>query len=148
MLIVPVFLRSVTSLVQTSGRAARNVDGQVLLYGDTITAAMADAIAETQRRRDIQMKYNEDNNITPATIQKAIAQLISESTEEYVTKKSKKTEKTVSIIEKVTGIEDIETIIVDLTRQMNKASVELDFELAATLRDQISELKEQDPAEK
>jgi excinuclease ABC subunit B len=109
---------------------------------------MADAIAETQRRRDIQMKYNEDNNITPTTIQKAIEQLISESTEEYVTKKSKKTEKTVSIIEKVTGIEDIEAIIVDLTRQMNKASVELDFELAATLRDQISELKEQVPAEK
>jgi excinuclease ABC subunit B len=144
----PGFLRSVTSLVQTSGRAARNVDGEVLLYGDTITAAMADAIAETQRRRDIQVKYNEDNNITPATIQKAIEQLISESTEEYVTKKSEKTEKTVSIIEKVTGIEDIETIIVDLTRQMNKASVELDFELAATLRDQISELKEQVPAEK
>ena len=144
----PGFLRSVTSLVQTSGRAARNVDGEVLLYGDTITNAMADAIAETQRRRDIQMKYNEDNNITPTTIQKAIAQLISESTEEYVTKKSKKAEKTVSIIEKVTGIEDIEAIIVDLTRQMNKASVELDFELAATLRDQISELKEQVPAEK
>ena len=134
--------------MQTSGRAARNVDGEVLLYGDTITNAMADAIAETQRRRDIQMKYNEDNNITPTTIQKAIAQLISESTEEYVTKKSKKAEKTVSIIEKVTGIEDIEAIIVDLTRQMNKASVELDFELAATLRDQISELKEQVPAEK
>jgi excinuclease ABC subunit B len=144
----PGFLRSVTSLVQTSGRAARNVDGEVLLYGDTITDAMANAIAETQRRRDIQVKYNEDNNITPATIQKAIEQLISESTEEYVTKKSEKTEKTVSIIEKVTGIEDIETIIVDLTRQMNKASVELDFELAATLRDQISELKEQGPAEK
>lgn len=135
----PGFLRSVTSLVQTSGRAARNVDGEVLFYGDTITDAMADAMAETKRRRELQMEYNKENNITPATIQKAIEMLIAESHEEYVTDKS---EPDIPEIIEESSIEEIDTIIVDLTRQMQKAAVELDFELAATLRDQISELKE------
>lgn len=136
----PGFLRSVTSLVQTSGRAARNVDGEVILYGDTITDAMEEAMAETKRRRDLQMKYNTENNITPATIQKAIEQLISESTAEY---KTKQPEKSVPVIEEDATIEDIETTIVDLTRQMRKAAVELDFEEAAALRDRILELKAQ-----
>ena len=140
----PGFLRSVTSLVQTSGRAARNVDGQVLLYGDTVTDAMADAMSETQRRREKQLLYNEENNITPATIQKAIEQLISETNEEYLTKEPKKE---IPVIKEHTTIEDIESIITDLTRQMQKAAVELDFELAATLRDQIAELKQQMPEE-
>lgn len=135
----PGFLRSVTSLVQTSGRAARNVDGQVLLYGDTITEAMEDAIAETKRRREIQLEYNKENDITPATIQKAIEMLIAESSEEYVTEKNET--ETPEIMEE-SSIEEIDTIIVDLTRQMQKAAVELDYELAANLRDQISELKE------
>ena len=135
----PGFLRSVTSLVQTSGRAARNVDGEVLLYGDTITEAMADAMAETSRRRDIQLQYNEENNITPATIQKAIEQLISESTEEYLTEEP---DEPVPMVKETSTIEDIETIIDDLTRQMHKAAIDLDFELAAKLRDQIKELKE------
>ena len=135
----PGFLRSVTSLVQTSGRAARNVDGEVLFYGDTITDAMADAMAETKRRRELQMEYNRENNITPATIQKAIEMLIAESHEEYVTEKS---EPDIPDIIEESSIEEIDTIIVDLTRQMQKAAVELDFELAATLRDQISELNE------
>ncbi len=140
----PGFLRSVTSLVQTSGRAARNVDGQVLLYGDTVTDAMADAMSETQRRREKQLLYNEENNITPATIQKAIEQLISETNEEYLTKEPKKE---IPVIKEHTAIEDIESIVTDLTRQMQKAAVELDFELAATLRDQIAELKQQMPEE-
>ncbi len=135
----PGFLRSVTSLVQTSGRAARNVDGEVLLYGDTITEAMADAMAETSRRRDIQLQYNEENNITPATIQKAIEQLISESTEEYLTEEP---DEPIPVVKETSTIEDIETIIDDLTRQMHKAAIDLDFELAAKLRDQIKELKE------
>lgn len=135
----PGFLRSVTSLVQTSGRAARNVDGEVLLYGDTITDAMADAMAETSRRRDIQLKYNEENNITPATIQKAIEQLISESTEEYLTKEP---DDPIPIVKETSTIEDIDSIIDDLTRKMHKAAIGLEFELAANLRDQISELKE------
>ncbi len=141
----PGFLRSVTSLVQTSGRAARNVDGEVLLYGDTITDAMADAMAETSRRRDIQMQYNEENNITPVTIQKAIEQLISESTEEYLTEEP---DEPVPMVKETSTIEDIETIIDDLTRQMHKAAIDLDFELAAKLRDQIKELKEKKPIQK
>ena len=136
----PGFLRSVTSLVQTSGRAARNVDGEVILYGDTITDAMEDAMTETKRRRDIQMKYNTENNITPATIQKAIEQLISESTTEYKTKQPKKS---VPIIEDGSTTEDIKATITDLTRQMRKAALELEFEQAAALRDQIAEIKEQ-----
>ncbi len=140
----PGFLRSVTSLVQTSGRAARNVDGEVLLYGDTITDAMAAAMSETQRRREKQLIYNEENNITPATIQKAIEQLISESNEEYITKKPAKD---IPVVKETSTIEDIESIITDLTRQMQKAAVDLDFELAANLRDQIKELNEQLPDE-
>ena len=140
----PGFLRSVTSLVQTAGRAARNVDGEVLLYGDDITDAMADAIKETQRRRDIQMKYNTENNITPATIEKAIQELIAESATEYEAKKPTKPVTVAADTEQ----EDIKAIITDLTRQMQKAAMDLEFEQAAALRDQISELREQLAAEK
>lgn len=140
----PGFLRSVTSLVQTSGRAARNVDGEVLLYGDTITDAMAAAMSETQRRREKQLIYNEEHNITPATIQKAIEQLISETNEEYLTKEPAKD---IPVVKETSTIKDIESTITDLTRQMQKAAVDLDFELAANLRDRIKELNEQLPDE-
>ena len=135
----PGFLRSVRSLVQTSGRAARNVDGEVLLYGDKITDAMGEAIKETHRRREIQLQYNTDNNITPATIEKAIQDLIAESTDAYKTKKSGKP----AIISETVEPQDIEAIITDLTRRMRKAALDLDYEEAAALRDQITELKEQ-----
>ena len=135
----PGFLRSVRSLVQTSGRAARNVDGEVLLYGDKITDAMGEAIEETHRRREIQLQYNTDNNITPATIEKAIQDLIAESTDAYKTKKSGKP----AIISETVEPQDIEAIITDLTRRMRKAALDLDYEEAAALRDQITELKEQ-----
>ena len=135
----PGFLRSVRSLVQTAGRAARNVDGEVLLYGDSVTEAMGEAIQETQRRRDIQLQYNTDNNITPATIEKAIQELIAESSEEY---KTKKVDKPAAIPENIEP-QDIEAIITDLTRQMRKAALDLDYEEAAALRDRIAELKEQ-----
>ena len=135
----PGFLRSVRSLVQTSGRAARNVDGEVILYGDNVTEAMEEAMKETRRRREIQLQYNTDNNITPATIQKAIQELIAESETEYKTEKS---EPPPAVIEDMEP-QDIEAIVTDLTRQMRKAALELDYELAASLRDQISELKEQ-----
>ena len=137
----PGFLRSVRSLVQTSGRAARNVDGEVILYGDNVTEAMEEAMKETRRRREIQLQYNTDNNITPATIQKAIQELIAESETEYKTEKS---EPPPAVIEDMAP-QDIEAIVTDLTRQMRKAALELDYELAASLRDQISELKEQVP---
>jgi excinuclease ABC subunit B len=110
----------------------------VLLYGDSVTEAMGEAIQETQRRRDIQLQYNTDNNITPATIQKAIQELISESSDEYKTKKSDKP----TILPETIEPQDVEAIITDLTRQMRKAALELDYEEAAALRDQIAELKE------
>ena len=135
----PGFLRSVRSLVQTAGRAARNVDGEVLLYGDDVTDAMGDAIKETRRRREIQLQYNTDNNITPATIEKAIQELIAESTEEYRTVKSDKS----AIIPETVEPQDIEGLITDLTRRMRKAALDLDYEEAAALRDQIAELKAQ-----
>jgi len=135
----PGFLRSVRSLVQTSGRAARNVDGEVILYGDNVTEAMGEAMKETRRRREIQLQYNADNNITPATIQKAIQELIAESETEYKTKKS---EPPPAVIEDMEP-QDIEAIVTDLTRQMRKAALDLDYEAAATLRDRIAELKAQ-----
>ena len=135
----PGFLRSVRSLVQTAGRAARNVDGEVILYGDDTTDAMAEAIKETQRRRDIQLQYNVDNDITPATIEKAIQELIAESEDTY---KTKEPDKPVVTIESIAP-EDVEALIADLTRQMRKAALELDYEEAAALRDRIVELKEQ-----
>ena len=135
----PGFLRSVRSLVQTAGRAARNVDGEVLLYGDAITEAMGEAIKETHRRREIQLQYNTDNNITPATIEKAIQELIAESSEAYKTKKSDKP----TIVPDTIEPQDIEAIITDLTRRMRKAALDLDYEEAAALRDKIAELKGQ-----
>ena len=135
----PGFLRSVRSLVQTSGRAARNVDGEVILYGDNVTEAMGEAMKETRRRREIQLQYNADNNITPATIQKAIQELIAESETEY---KTKNPEPPPAVIEDMEP-QDIEAIITDLTRQMRKAALDLDYEEAAALRDRIAELKTQ-----
>ncbi len=135
----PGFLRSVRSLVQTSGRAARNVDGEVILYGDDVTDAMGEAIKETRRRREIQLQYNTDNDITPATIEKAIQDLIAESTDAYQTKKSDKP----VIVSETVEPQDIEAMITDLTRQMRKAALDLDYEEAAALRDQIAELKAQ-----
>lgn len=134
----PGFLRSVRSLVQTAGRAARNVDGEVLLYGDTITEAMAEAMQETRRRREAQMAYNTEHNITPATIEKAIQELIAESEAAYASKK--KPAKPAAVPED-TKPENVQAIIADLTRQMHKAALDLDFEQAAALRDQIAELK-------
>ena len=139
----PGFLRSVRSLVQTAGRAARNVDGEVILYGDDVTDAMEEAMKETRRRREIQLQYNADNNITPATIQKAIQELITESETKYDTKKSEQPPAVVEDMEP----QDIEAIITDLTRQMRKAALELDYEEAAALRDRIAELKEQSSAQ-
>ena len=134
----PGFLRSVRSLVQTAGRAARNVDGEVVLYGDAVTEAMEEAMKETHRRREIQLQYNTDNNITPATIEKAIQELIAESHKDYKTDTAEKPSSVPEAIEP----QDIESMITDLTRQMRKAALDLDYEAAAALRDRIAELKE------
>lgn len=124
------FLRSETSLIQTIGRAARNSEGHVIMYGDTITGSMKKAIDETERRRKIQEEFNEKHGITPTTIKKNIGEII------QITKKAQEAE-----IEEFNR-EDIETIIINMESEMYKAAEELDFERAARLRDQIKKMKE------
>ena len=129
------FLRSETSLIQTVGRAARNAEGHVIMYADTITDSMRAAIDETNRRRAIQEAYNEEHGITPTTIKKAVRDLIS------ITKAA---EKTVNELEKDPESMDekeLTKLISKLQKQMQKAAAELDFETAAMLRDQMMELK-------
>ncbi|MBQ3850188.1 MAG: UvrB/UvrC motif-containing protein, partial [Clostridia bacterium] len=122
------FLRSTTSLVQTIGRAARNVDGRVIMYADTITDSMQRAIDETNRRRQIQMKYNEEHNITPQSIKKAVHDVIE------ISSKAKSNSDSMSEAEK-------EERIKLLTEQMRQAAMELEFEEAAKLRDELYRLK-------
>ena len=131
------FLRSETSLIQTAGRAARNVDGEVLLYADEVTDAIRNAIDETNRRREIQMAYNEEHGITPATIDKAIHDLITKLPDEP---EESKMIDPVPTLEDV-GAEEIKALLVQLTSQMHDAAADLEFERAAALRDQISDLK-------
>lgn len=131
------FLRSETSLIQTAGRAARNVDGEVLLYADEVTDAIRNAIDETNRRREIQMAYNEEHGITPATIDKAIHDLITKLPDEL---EESKMIDPVPTLEDV-GAEEIKALLVQLTSQMHDAAADLEFERAAALRDQISDLK-------
>ena len=131
------FLRSETSLIQTAGRAARNLDGEVILYADKITDAIQSAINETERRREIQMAYNEAHGITPATIDKEIRDLISElAAEDDEPADSLGVE-----ISEATSEEEIHALIADLTKQMQEAAANLEFEKAATLRDGIEELR-------
>lgn len=129
------FLRSETSLIQTIGRAARNVDGHVIMYADHITASMRRAIDETARRRDIQRQYNEEHGITPKTIQKAVRDVIAISKAAIKDKKS--WEKDPESMSR----EELEKLTKELERRMLKAAAELNFEEAAMLRDQIAELK-------
>lgn len=126
------FLRSETSLVQTAGRTARNSNGLVIMYADTITKSMESAINETARRRKIQMKYNEDNHITPMTIKKSIRDVIE------VTKAMDEGEK---YTYSAKGVQDK---IKKLTTKMNKAAKDLNFEEAAKYRDMIEELKKEE----
>ena len=131
------FLRSETSLIQTAGRAARNLDGEVILYADQITDAIQSAINETERRREIQMAYNEAHGITPATIDKEIRDLISELAAE-----DEESVDTLGVeISEATSEEEIHALIADLTKQMQEAAANLEFEKAATLRDGIEELR-------
>ena len=129
------FLRSETSLIQTIGRAARNADGHVIMYADTITGSMNRAITETERRRAIQMKYNEEHGIVPQTIKKKVRDLIS------ISKKIE--EDSSKIIKDAESMSEAElkAVIKELTKKMNQAAVELNFETAATLRAEIIELK-------
>ncbi|MGO4987490.1 MAG: excinuclease ABC subunit UvrB [Gallicola sp.] len=130
------FLRSETSLIQTVGRAARNVDGRVIMYADRITGSMDRAITETNRRREIQNQYNIDHDITPQSIHKKIHNIIE------ITKVAEDTEFFDNYIEKekITQ-EDLEQLLITMEEEMIKAAEALEFERAANLRDEIRKLK-------
>ncbi|MDP3804616.1 MAG: excinuclease ABC subunit UvrB [Candidatus Omnitrophota bacterium] len=128
------FLRSATSLIQVAGRAARNINGQVLMYADTITKSMKKAIGEGDRRRKIQSEFNKANNITPRSIEKAVRDGI----ESY----KKAREVIESVVEETDDEYDVTSLVGELQRDMELAARNLQFERAAVLRDQIKELKE------
>ncbi len=131
------FLRSETSLIQTIGRAARNSEGHVIMYADTMTDSMKVAIDETMRRRKLQMAYNEEHGITPQTIQKSVRDLISIS--KKVAAEEMRLEKDPESMSK----EELDKLVKELTKQMKKAAAELNFEAAAELRDKLVEIKRQ-----
>ena len=129
------FLRSETSLVQTIGRAARNADGHVIMYADNMTDSMKKAIDETERRRKVQMQYNEEHGITPQTIRKAVRDLISISKE--ITREQAAFEKDPESM----NLGELRKLIADVEKKMRKAAADLNFEAAAELRDRMLELK-------
>lgn len=131
------FLRSETSLIQTIGRAARNSEGHVIMYADRITDSMHLAITETNRRREIQKKYNEAHGITPQTIKKAVRDLISIS--KVIAKEELRFEKDPESMDR----KELNKLIEKIQKQMKQAAADLNFESAAELRDKMTELKKQ-----
>jgi len=129
------FLRNETSLIQTIGRAARNAEGKVIMYAESITPSMKAAIDETNRRREIQMRYNEENGITPQTIVKAVRDIIEIGKKKAEESALPKLPKRGSMSES-----DRRALVEDLTRQMKEAAKALEFERAAYLRDQIAKI--------
>ena len=132
------FLRSETSLIQTIGRAARNAEGEVILYADSVTPSMENAIRETQRRREIQMRYNEEHGIVPKTIHKEVRDVIEISKKEPSAsgKRSKK---------KMTP-EETKAEVKRLTEEMKNAARMLEFEYAAQIRDKIAQITGKRPS--
>ncbi len=124
------FLRSDRSLIQTMGRAARNVNGRAILYADRVTGSMARAIAETNRRRERQLKYNQDNGITPKSIEKAIASIRPEEETPVA-----------SEFTRVIDIDNLPKLIKDRERAMNALAKDLQFEQAAAVRDEVIQLR-------
>ena len=129
------FLRSATSLIQTVGRAARNAEGHVIMYADTITDSMRITLDETARRRAIQQKYNEEHNITPQTIKKAVRDLIS------ISKAVAKEEQTFAKDPESMDEKELKKLIATVEKNMRKAAADLNFEVAAELRDKMTDLK-------
>ena len=127
------FLRSEVSLIQTAGRAARNINGRVIMYADTVTGSMKKAITETKRRRKIQLDYNQRHGITPKGIKKAVREEIVRETEarKFIT----------SVVKETEAEYEIRSLIADLERQMSLAARNLQFEKAARFRDDIAEIK-------
>jgi len=130
------FLRSERSLIQTIGRAARNSEGHVIMYADTMTESMEKAISETERRREIQKAYNKEHGITPKTIQKSVRELISISKD--IAHKEMQFKKDPEEMDKA----ELEKLIADIQKKMQKAAAELNFEAAAEYRDKMVELKQ------
>ena len=130
------FLRTETSLIQTIGRAARNADGHVIMYADTITESMEKAISETERRRKIQQEYNEVHGITPQTIKKAVRDLISISKAAEADNSNGR----LDVDYESMSIKDLEKVKKQIEKNMRKAAAELDFEQAAMLRDKMIEI--------
>jgi len=130
------FLRSETSLIQTVGRAARNADGKVIMYADSITGSMQRAISETNRRRKKQQEYNLANGIVPQTVKKEVREII-----DIAAKTDNKAKKTMSDRDK-------KRIIAELTAEMKECAAKLDFERAAYLRDEIVRLSARDSGNK
>ena len=130
------FLRSETSLIQTIGRAARNAEGHVIMYADSITDSMRAAIDETNRRREIQQKYNEEHGITPQTIKKAVRDLIAISKAASASKEEFRKDP------ESMDARELEKLAKELTKKMRQAAAELNFEEAAKLRDRMKEVKQ------
>lgn len=130
------FLRSETSLIQTIGRAARNAEGHVIMYADSITDSMRAAIDETNRRREIQQKYNEEHGITPQTIKKAVRDLIA------ISRAASAGEEELRKDPESMDARELEKLAKELTKKMRQAAAELNFEEAAKLRDRMKEVKQ------
>ena len=131
------FLRSARSLIQTCGRAARNINGRVLMYCDVVTNSMQQAINETNRRRTIQEKFNAEHNIIPAGIEKAITRIFGQIYDYGAVSEDKVAE----TISRYKSLDNIDDIISNLEKEMEEAAKELEFERAAELRDRISDIK-------
>jgi excinuclease ABC subunit B len=136
------FLRSETSLVQTIGRAARNVDGTVLMYADSVTDSMRAAINETQRRRQIQLAYNEANGIDPQTVRKQVTDILLSLRGEEAAPVPTKQQRVITAPDGI-PTEELERLILGLEEEMHQAAKDLRFEYAARLRDEVHELRKE-----
>jgi excinuclease ABC subunit B len=137
------FLRSGTSLIQTIGRAARNVDGTVLMYADSVTDSMREAISETQRRRQIQLAYNAENGIDPQTIRKRVTDILLSLRGDEMPETAPKRARRVKVSHADMPTDELERLIQQLEEEMHQAAKDLRFEYAARLRDEVHELRKE-----
>ena len=141
------FLRSTKSLIQTIGRAARNVSGEVIMYADQVTESMEEAISETERRREIQLAYNKEHGIDPQPLRKKIADILDQVYENTDGEAENGVASDTAVVSKPDVSEmasdQVQALIDDLTKQMGAAARELKFELAGRLRDEIADLRKE-----